>query len=183
MSSPTLPSLDVALAVPDELEPVMGILTEASADLAARGIRQWQRLPSPEFRRFMKEQISLGLVALARLPATHEPAGTLRFTWRQDEVWTEEPDSAGYVHTFAIRPALRGRRIGAALLAWAAGYVSGQGRSRLRLDCVASNQALRKYYAGQGFVERGIVTRGEFELARLELDLTPAGHAAITRET
>jgi len=163
--------LDVAAAEPGELESVIGILAEASADLAHRGIDQWPSPPSLAFQRFIGDQIRLGLVYLARLPRSGELAGTVRFTWRHDAFWPEDPDSAGYVHTLAIRPALRGRQLGIALLAWAADHLRQCSRRLLRLDCVAGNQPLCQYYERLGFEGRGIVSIDRYELARYELDL------------
>jgi len=163
--------LKVVAAKPGELETVMGILAEASADLVKRGVQQWPSPPPPALWRLIEQHITLGQVYLARLAGSGELAGTVRFTWRYESVWPEDPDSAGYVHTLAIRPALRGRQLGVALLAWAAGHVRAYPRRLLRLDCMASGQRLRQYYERLGFADRGLAAIDGYELARYELDV------------
>jgi ribosomal protein S18 acetylase RimI-like enzyme len=172
---PARPLLDVARAGPGELEAVMRILAEASAALVERGINQWPSPPSPALRHMFEEQIALGQVYLALLPASGELAGMVRLTWRHDAVWPEDPHSAGYVHTLAIRPTLRGRQLGVALLAWAASHVRARQRRFLRLDCVAGSQPLRNYYELLGFIRRGLAAVDGYDLARYELDLHVAG--------
>ena len=44
------------------------------------------------------------------------------------------------------------------LLDWAADEARAQQRRLLRLDCVAANQALRRYYEGAGFRVTGEAT-------------------------
>ena len=64
--------------------------------------------------------------------------------------------------------ACAGRGLGAQLLAWALAEAAARGRALLRLDCVASNDFLRRYYAAAGFRERGEVALGELRLTRFE---------------
>lgn len=57
---------------------------------------------------------------------------------------------AGYVHRVAVRD--RGTGVGARLLDWADGHVAGFGGDRLRLDCIAWDAPLRRYYERAGFL-------------------------------
>jgi GNAT superfamily N-acetyltransferase len=82
-----------------------------------------------------------------------EPVGTLTLQWR-DPLWPDD-GRAGYVHRLAVRRGAAG--LGRELLEWAAAAVSEQGRELLRLDCGATNHALRGYYETAGFVHRGDV--------------------------
>ena len=70
-------------------------------------------------------------------------------------MWLTDRD-AGYVYTLAVHPSQRGKRIGQRMLDWAAQYVYDHGKRWVRLDCVASNQKLRSYYAVQGFTFLGV---------------------------
>jgi hypothetical protein len=47
------------------------------------------------------------------------------------------------------------------------------GRALLRLDCVASNDFLRRYYAAAGFSERGEARLRELRLRRFERAVPP----------
>lgn len=75
----------------------------------------------------------------------------LRLLWQDEQVWGAQPPVAAYVHGLVVAERRRGAGIGAALLRWAAHEARAQGRSLLRLDCGEDNDALRRYYAQQGF--------------------------------
>jgi GNAT superfamily N-acetyltransferase len=172
---PFLPMLEVNPAQPNDIDSVMSILAETSAALVRSGINQWPSPPSPSLWRLIEQQIALGQVHLARLPRTGELAGTVRFTAQHVPVWPENHDQAGYLHTFAIRPALSGRQLGVALMHWSVGHGRAQSWRWLRLDCVASSRPLRQYYERLGFVDCGVVAVGGYELARYELVLQASG--------
>jgi len=66
-------------------------------------------------------------------------------------------DDALYLHGFAVRRALAGRGISLAMLTWAAERRREAGKPLLRLDCVAHNARLVRYYDEAGFSRRGTV--------------------------
>jgi len=106
---------------------------------------------------------------MARLYPTNEPIGVFRLHL-QDEYWPDD-GRAGYVHSLAVSDSAQGYGIGRALLSWVQSAIEAQGRHYLRLDCIATNHALRHYYEAQGFVNRGEVVDGADRLALYELDL------------
>jgi ribosomal protein S18 acetylase RimI-like enzyme len=79
------------------------------------------------------------------------PIGTLTLQDSDVVVWGERPPDAFYVHGLAIRRVVGGRGVGAHMLEWVAQQVIATGKSYLRLDCWAENQALRAYYERIGF--------------------------------
>lgn len=98
---------------------------------------------------------------------------------RDDPLWADRAAGvvAGYVHRVAVRD--RGTGLGARLLHWAAGQVLGFGGDRVRLDCIAWNAPLRRYYERAGFTHVDDVPlppipgvsrpdRGPFALSRFE---------------
>ncbi|MCI0399426.1 MAG: GNAT family N-acetyltransferase [Chloroflexi bacterium] len=145
----------IVKARPDQLPLVMALLDAAAAWLEARHIRQWLWPHSPEFREYVARRIGEGEVYLAFRQVDGAAVGTLRFEWSEPLLWPADPDGAGYLHGLAIDPRLHGHRLGEALIEWAKGHVQAQGRSRLRLDCVAWNQRLRAYYESLGFMYCG----------------------------
>ena len=95
--------------------------------------------------------------------------GTLRFAWQDNELWNDEAGhEAGYVHTMAIRPILHGHKLGETLIDWAKTHVRSRNRQSLRLDCVATNLALRQYYERLGFRFCGEATHLDFTGALYE---------------
>jgi GNAT superfamily N-acetyltransferase len=131
----------------DSADDVLDVLNEAARWLAAQEIRQW---PAAFPAEYVTPSISAGCTWLARVDGIVR--GTLALTW-SDPLWLPDDGNAGYVHRLAIRRPASG--LGAWLLQWAAAEVARVGRSRLRLDCVASNTALRSYYESLGFRHRG----------------------------
>jgi len=169
----TVGLLTIDPAQTDELDDVLVILAEAAAWLAAQGIAQWASPPPPGLRARIAAEIERGEVYIAR--ALHDgcAVGTLRFEWRDTELWQDiAGDSAGYVHTMAIRPALQGRQVGEVLIEWAKTQVRNRQRQYLRLDCVATNAALRRYYERIGFRFCGQATHGDFTGALYEFDVS-----------
>jgi GNAT superfamily N-acetyltransferase len=71
---------------------------------------------------------------------------------REDPLWADRADGggAGYVHRLAVRD--RGTGLGEWLLDWADDHVARSGGDRLRLDCIAWDGPLRRYYERAGFV-------------------------------
>lgn len=145
--------LTIVQAQPSELEAVLDILEEGAQWLTARGIHQW---PVGAFRgnlrQLIADHLSQGEVYLAKVGG--EAIGTLRLQWSDKPTWGEMPDDAGYVHSLAIRRAFAGKAVGRQLLQWAENTVAANGRHYLRLDCMAANSALRRYYEQAGFTHR-----------------------------
>jgi GNAT superfamily N-acetyltransferase len=79
-----------------------------------------------------------------------------------------------------VSRAERGTGLGRRLLDWACERARELGRASLRLDCVASNEFLRRYYADAGFEERGEVDLGRVRLARFERDLLSDSQASTS---
>jgi ribosomal protein S18 acetylase RimI-like enzyme len=147
------------------------ILAETAFWLQTRGIVQWQWPPPPDLRDKMADKIQQGQVYLARAASNQYAIGTLRFEWQDTTLWHDGVGEAGYVHSLAVRPHLHGHKVGETLLEWAKGHVRSHNRKCLRLDCVASNFALRRYYEKLGFRFCGEATYEDFTAALYELEL------------
>jgi GNAT superfamily N-acetyltransferase len=128
---------------------VLGVLDEAAGWLSARDVQQWPlRFPA----RLVRPGVEAGHTWLGYLDGV--AAATITLTWA-DPLWPPDDGLAGYVHRLAVRRTAAG--LGARLLEWAAGAIRDEGRSVLRLDCVATNARLRAYYESAGFRHRGDV--------------------------
>ncbi len=104
-----------------------------------------------------------------------EPVATIMIQWSDPMVWGEKGNDglAGYIHAFAIRRAIGGRRVGERVLEWAVEQIRARGRRYARLDCVASNQALCRYYEVRGFTPLGttLLPPGDWENRLFERSL------------
>lgn len=72
------------------------------------------------------------------------------------------------MHRLAVRAPLRGRGFGQKILAWAGREAGRAGKAYLRLDCMADNPGLNRYYQSLGFVYRGRHEDGHFSASRYE---------------
>ena len=146
--------LNFIRAQPAQLELYLDFLEEIAAWLHARGIAQWR---PGDFRRatdYYRQAVAGGEVWLAY--AETELVGTLRILPADPIVWPEvKVDDAVYVNTLAVRRDWAHAGVGTALLAWANTVAHRMGRTYVRLDCMADNAFLRRYYAQAGFAARG----------------------------
>jgi ribosomal protein S18 acetylase RimI-like enzyme len=155
--------LDVRRAELADIDEIVAMLSEAARWLVSRGIRLW---PDPFPRDRVERLVRRGDVYLARLDG--EPVATLALQWADPAFWGDQPDDAGYVHALTVRRSHGGRGLGSRLLDWADAEVVACGREFLRLDCLTENDALRRYYEGQGFRTRGEVAVDDFVAMRFE---------------
>jgi 3',5'-cyclic-AMP phosphodiesterase len=134
-------------AVPADAGPLLALREAASAWLAARSVRQWEA--GEVTLEDVREQVDAGQWHVLREHG--EPVAALRLLWQDEQVWGLQPPVAGYVHGLVVAERHRGSGVGACLLRWAAEQARARGRSLLRLDCGEENDALRRWYAEQGF--------------------------------
>lgn len=140
----------------DDLPAVLDLLTEAARWARDRGVERWWEVPFPEGR--VRPGLLRGEVVVVE--RDHAPVATLTLTREDPLMWGEEPPVAGYLHRLASRRSLAGRGLGAAMIDWADAEVGRWGRGQLRLDCLAANDGLVRYYLAQGFHEvRRVVGR------------------------
>jgi GNAT superfamily N-acetyltransferase len=141
-------SVEIVLAVPDDIDDVLDILDEAARWLASRGINQW---PTDGFRReLIAGDVAHGEVYIARLD--RRAVGTFTLQWSDELFWPGATEAAGYIHRIAVRRDVRG--LGVELIKFAEGATAATGRKVLRLDCFSGNDALCGYYERAGFVRR-----------------------------
>ena len=137
-----------------DLCPYIDLLEAVAEWLAARGVRQY---PPGAFRAtstYFGESIERGEVNWACIDGAH--VGAIRLLNEDSTVW---PDArvaeAIYVNNLVVHRDWRHRGVGSGILECAEREASVMGKVFLRLDCVADNQFLRRYYADAGFMDRG----------------------------
>lgn len=135
----------------EDLQQVVSVLSEAAKWAKSRGIERWWPVPFPED--WVRRGFERGEVVVLELGP--RLVGTFTLTRDDPIMWGEQPPIAGYVHRIAIRREFAGQGLGRQILDWAAAQVRSWGRSKLRLDCLATNESLVRYYLSQGFREVG----------------------------
>jgi GNAT superfamily N-acetyltransferase len=142
--------------LPSELSDVYGLLQEASAWLRAQGSTQWNLVYPLE--RFTRE-VEAGHVWCWKVAA--EPLATVtllpsRPEYYQPGIW-EDGIPAWYVCRFTVKRTRAGRRIGERLLRQLELDAAASGLRALRLDVIAANPFLERYYLARGFEACGTV--------------------------
>jgi len=132
-----------------DLDRVLETLQGPSRWLSSKGLEtRW--LLGRAFRQTIKDNIESGDVYVVK--GVEGTVGTITLQWNDKKFWGDIPPGAGYVHKLAITRSHAGQRLGLRLLSWAEAKTRAEGKSYLRLDCVASNKTIREYYEKAGFV-------------------------------
>lgn len=154
------PPLAIRRATAGDAEALRTMLIEAANWIySAHGIRQWHE------HMFTSEIISAFVRDYEVFVAVQgeELAGCFSVHWAYEEIWGEKfHDDAGYVHRLTVSRSFKGQGIGKQMLDWAANYIRERGKSWLRLDCMADNPSLNRYYQGLGFDNQGIFHFGSW---------------------
>ncbi len=150
--------LEVVRAAIADYDAVMAILREAADWLSARGIQQWYHWHMDVGEQILRERLEQHEVYLFQRGDV--PLGTLTIQWTDPDVWSERgiDGLAGYVHGMAVARSAGGMRVGERMLEWAVGTIAARGRRFARLDAMASNAPLCRYYEQRGFQPRGTAT-------------------------
>ena len=148
--------LNFVRAQPAQLGLYLNFLEEIATWLHACEIAQWRPGDFRLAADYYAQSIANGEVWLAYGQA--ELVGTLRILPAEPIVWPEmQVADAVYVNTLAVRRDWAHAGVGSALLAWADRVAHCFDCEYLRLDCMADNAFLCRYYAQAGFVSRGEV--------------------------
>jgi ribosomal protein S18 acetylase RimI-like enzyme len=134
----------------EDLEVVLDLLSDGASYARRQGIEQWPR-------RFPEELIRAGIERGEVIVGTIDDVAvaTLSLMWTDHASWGEVADDAGYVHRLAVSARHRGGSLGPRLLDWAQAETTRTGRDLLRLDCLAGNARLRRWYEALGFRHQG----------------------------
>lgn len=181
----TLPDGDMLTVRPAhaaDIASVVAIEEDARARSRALGFDPGQ--PPRPLAEIVAERVSRGAIAVATLAGA--TVATVALGWQPEPLWADLPEcsvDALYVHGLMVRGAFAGRAIGRALLRWAEWQGATAGKRVLRLDCMASNHALRAYYTRLGFTYRGDATQHTYTGSRFEKTIgTHAPEGAAPRD-
>ncbi len=147
--------VEVRVALPDDLDDVLGVLDEAAAWLQSIGMaQQWPPSFSADgaLRRLTHDLIEKQEMFIAC--SRGAVIGCFRLSFEENVYWPHG-ETAVYLFSLAVRRAYSRQGVGQFMLDWAAQHAADRGRSELRLDCFAANQKLRDYYLNAGFDWQG----------------------------
>lgn len=146
--------LHLAKARQSDLIPYIDLLEATAEWLAKRGV--WQYTPGAfrATRPYFGESIKRGEVHWAYIGDAR--VGAVRLLKEDSIVWPDvRPGEAIYVNSLVVDRDWGNRGLGLRILERAKQEARALGKIFVRLDCVASNEFLRRYYADAGFSDRG----------------------------
>jgi protein-tyrosine phosphatase len=132
----------VSTACSKDVEGLVALRDDLARWLLGRGVDQWR--PGEVRRDWIEHEVAQGFVHVVR--RRDQLVATVTVTWEDPIVWSDQIESAGYLHRLMVDRRWAGHRVGAVLLAWAEAHIRASGRTIGRLDCVRSNRELRDYY-------------------------------------
>jgi len=164
-ADPRLSEVEIARAGTDDLETVLKLWLEAANWLESKGISQWK--PNSFTIESVKEHAAKTELFVARL--NKEIVATFSLQWSDAFIWRElNSEDCGYLHRLVVARSYKSHNLGRLLLSWAEKYITDNGKSKLRLDCMADNEKLNEYYRGSGFDFVGRIDRTYFSASLYE---------------
>ncbi|MEV7345579.1 GNAT family N-acetyltransferase [Streptomyces sp. NPDC093544] len=148
----------IAPAEPHDVAKLLAFREEAAEWLRGLGSDQWSR-PYPADK--LLATIEAGTVFMLR--DGHTTAATITLTSDAEEgLWTDH-ELAGpsmFVNKLTVAREYAGQNLGGRLLDWAGDRAHRAGARWVRLDAWTANEALQRYYLGQGFTHVRTVREG-----------------------
>ncbi len=159
--------LMVRAAQASDLEVFIDILAEAEAWLTSKGIDQWTPGVHRQYAQELAVAIERGVVFVAER-SEGQIAAAVVLSWSGGKLWPLPKDDAGYVSKLTVRRDISGHGVGLALLRWIERMARSVGKKYVRLDCLASNHRLCKYYEDAGYTPKGEVEAHSYRLRLYE---------------
>ena len=140
-------------ATQSDLHEALCILKEANEWTGRDGACMWRdsEIGAEKVQQLIESE-SLHLVVL-----NGYVIGTISYEVEDPIYYPEITDgSTVFVHLLAVRRIFGGQGVGKAMIAWAREKAIAQGKTYLRLDCVADRQNLCEFYESLGFTKTGV---------------------------
>ncbi|MDN4524473.1 GNAT family N-acetyltransferase [Fictibacillus fluitans] len=149
-------------AVAAETGEIMGLLVRTAQWLQSKGSLQWNELLEGKDVHGMAQSITDGdvfvfkkegrVVGVVMLPQDARE-------WDLD-LWGSDQPEAIYLHRLAIDRGAAGKNLGKDILNWVTEGIIFEGKTMIRLDCIATNESLNTFYREAGFTYRGTSDSG-----------------------
>lgn len=171
--------LDVRSVTVDDVETAVAILEEAIAWGSSNGFQSWTPGTFADARGVGRSHLqeAVEVHGLYLVWVDGEPAATFSLFTVDQRYWPDAGDDAVYLHKFATRRTAAG--VGRRAIEWIVGEVRRLGRRYLRLDCLAENDGIQRYYESCGFtaVDRTVINGVPYGLYELAVPPAFAAHS------
>jgi 8-oxo-dGTP diphosphatase len=161
-------------AAPSDIDPFVDLLEGAAQWMDARGIVQWRPgSMRPQRRAFVAAQAA-GDIYVVR--GGGRVIGGVVLRAEPDPIWADSPEpSALYLGKLVVARERVGGGLGERIVAECERIARERRIAWLRLDCVASNESLARYYQRLGYYPRGTVNG----LLRHDKRIAPIADVAV----
>ena len=140
----------------DDVDAFVVLLEDAAQWMVDRGIEQWRPgAMAAQRAMFADAQARAELLVVKEAGRV---VGGVELRTEPDPVWTDRPAySALYLSKLVVSRSRSGKKLGERIIAGAERIAATRGVAWMRLDCVATNYALARYYQRLGYYPRGTV--------------------------
>ncbi len=168
--------LEIRPATHEQVAISASILEEAADRGTTQGYRSWApgNFTGPDARGIARLRSDVERFSLFLVWSGHAAVATFSLLEQDLIYWPAAADDALYLHRFAVRRAAAGT--GRRAIDWMVAEAQRRGRAYLRLDCLADNPGICKYYASAGFIEvdEVVIDGTRFSLREKPVRLVPA---------
>ena len=152
-----------------EFESVYGILYDNARWLLSKDILQWPLEWLESIRPAIKLSINGG--HFYAMDIDFQMAAVLEIRSAPEPLWNYDSDEALYIHKLAIDRKYSNLAVGRNIIETLKTKAMSEGKCYVRLDCVAHNEGLRKYYESCGFQLKNVVETPVANLALYEFSI------------
>ncbi|MEO5363343.1 MAG: GNAT family N-acetyltransferase [Magnetococcus sp. DMHC-8] len=172
----SLPTVHMQPAMPAEYPAVIQLLQQAAQALHARGVSQWPPAWLSSQRQLIARQVDQGQVWTARLPGANQTLAGIVTVQEQAEIfWGVVREPTLFFQKLARHPEAGYAGIGDRILCWLEQEARQRACLWLRLECLASNTALHRYYETRGFTQTGHAIDQDTPLLLYQKRIQPQG--------
>lgn len=158
----------------DDVDPFVALLEAAAHWMSDRGIEQWR--PGTMLAQRAKIADAQAKAELLIVKEAARVVGGVVLRTAPDPIWMDRPAvSALYLSKLVVARSRIGEKLGERILAAAERIAADRGALWLRLDCVATNNSLARFYQRLGYYPRGTVVG----LLRHDKPIKPLADVAV----
>ncbi|MBW7456725.1 GNAT family N-acetyltransferase [Paenibacillus sepulcri] len=164
-------NINVFQAKSEDTEDVLQLLVRTAEWLRSKNSTQWSGLLQGEDSHRTPEAIKRGEVYI--FMQGEVLAGMVMLMLKESawdrELWGEEGhESSVYLHRLNINREAAGTNLGEAIVRWAGSGIHFAGKDRIRLDCIANNPVLNRFYRSCGYEYIGLASNSMGEFSKYE---------------
>jgi GNAT superfamily N-acetyltransferase len=165
---------EIRLATADHVPISAAILEEAADRGATEGYVSWApgNFTGPDARGTARLRTDVESSSLFLVWSVDVAVATFSLLEQDLMYWPAAAEDALYLHRFAVRRAAAG--VGRRAIDWMVAEAQGRGRAYVRLDCLADNPGICRYYEKAGFIEvdQVVLDGTRFSLRELPVPLS-----------